>query len=444
MKNLTQNSEFDKLIREKLSNVEVPPSGHLWDKVLPVIPKYNPWGQVVTPFTKIFIGSLTFVGAVLISTISIVNNQGGMKTATPAFDEKNTEAFVEVADEIVRREETSVESIQTMIPKFSKVVTSGSQSSYTPEQLSEFHNYDLSSHELSEQTVSQAQPKAEHEINMAEMPVKIPTLAYEFTMQSTLDLPSKQNTSEFPPDYINNSELSLNLSMHPEVFYFDPSLFNPRKSKDYSIGVTLMYSTGDIFFETGIAGTHVSQINLYQNTTITNELVSQYEQVDSVQFVQVWDPVLQTYITQPVFFTSLVNIYEQQTETELQNKDDSYIYLQIPVLVGLSKSVKRFTLEAKTGFVFTSLIYTSQQNKSYSNDELQIVLAEQTLLSLNRSRQYWSFMLGVGGSFKLTNGSSLFLTPTYRYLLNPLYSGNQPSRKTPWAFGVQTGLRITF
>jgi len=444
MNNLKQNSEFDKLIREKLSNVEVPPSGHLWDKVLPVIPKYNPWGQVVTPFAKIFIGSLTFVGAVLISTISIVNNQGGMKIATPAIDEKNIEAFVEVNEEIVRREEALLESIQAMKIKSPKVVVSRSQSPYTPEQLSEYQNYDLLSHKHADETVSMTPTKVEHEINLHEVPQKISTLAYEFKMPSTIDIQSKQKTSEFPPDYINNSELSLNLSLHPEVFYFDPSLFNPRKSQDYSLGLTLMYSTGDIFFETGIAGTHVSQTNLYSNTTTTNELVSQYEQVDSVQFVQVWDPVLQTYITQPVFFTSLVNIYEQHTETELQNKEDSYIYLQIPVLVGLSKSVKRFSFEAKTGFVFTSLIYTTQQNKSYSNDELQIVLAEQTLLSLNRSRQYWSFMFGVGGSYKLTDGSSFFITPTYRYLLNPLYSGNQPSRKTPWAFGVQTGLRITF
>jgi len=246
------------------------------------------------------------------------------------------------------------------------------------------------------------------------------------------------------PEFITNAGISLNIYWQPEMYYYDKNLFSPSKSQNHSLGLSVMFSGQEFFLETGVEIEYLTKNNIYRDTKITNDLIGQYEQVDSVHFVEVWDPVSQCYITQPQYFTSLVSIYEQhvnETETE---KNDTYMYLRLPVMIGFQKPIGKLSLEAKTGFVFHSLLYTSQLNKEYSNEDIQLVYAGQTLISFERSRQYWSFVFDIGASYQLSKNTKLFVTPSYRYMLSPLFSGNEPSRKSPYAFGMKTGLRYTF
>jgi hypothetical protein len=455
MRKLMQNNEFDQLLKDKLSNVEVKPSEHLWARIAPVIPKYNPWGQIFTPFTKFFFGSLVFVGTVVITAVSVLDNQKSSNSIIPAF-ENNLQAkeLVQYQLQDFGAPELMPVIYQSQIPENNKnvyLVTADSKKFSSDEAV---HNDLLSMVENTDNSIINRTLPAHDEYspsqNKDESPIKIKSLIGTSIPVPGMILNSKPIsyasalTAAIPHDYINISELALNISFQPEQYFFDTSIFATSRAVDYSLNVTIQYITRDFFFETGISGTYVSHPNTYRNTTIVKELVDSYEQVDSVQFVDVWDPNTSSWITQPVFYTSVVNVYNENTITDIISKNDSYLYIQIPVFMGLRKDIRRFSIEAKTGFIYSSLLFTSEQDKTFSNEEANILLAEQNMISLKRNRQYWSFLLGIGGSYKLTSASEIFITPTYRYLLNPLYPGNNPSRKTPYAFGVQTGIRFIF
>ncbi len=452
MKKLMQNYEFDSLLREKLSNVEVKPSEHLWTRLAPVIPRYNPWGQIFTPFTKIFFGSLVFVGSVVITSIAVLNWNQDVSEMIPAAEKQLQ------AEEIIQNKR-SENNNQVVV----QAVKSKSEAEQTvilkdPTNLLPFTD---TSRESDETDASEIIEQV-YESDVAEVvtvinnqkeemyPVRLnPVFVYAVPAPPAV-LAGKpvsyasELAAAVPNDYVNTSELALNISLQPELYYFDTSLFATSRALDHSLNFSIQYLSRDFFFETGVSGTYVTHSNTYRNTTIVREIVDSYEQVDSVQFVDVWDPNTSTWITQPVFYTSVVNIYNDNTKTDVVIREDSYLYIQVPVFMGLRKDIRRFSVEAKTGFVFSTLLFTSEQDKTYSNEESNILYAEENIISLKRNRQYWSFMLGIGTSYKLSSTSEIFVTPTYRYLLNPLYPGNNPSRKTPYAFGLQTGIRIIF
>ncbi len=452
------HNEFDKLLRDKLSNVEMTPSNHLWDRIAPVIPKYSPWGQILTPFSKIFLGTV-FVGTILITTVSIRNSEQNQNDAINMTEaeqvseqvlidnnnfENNTVTLLETS--IVQNNNTESNN-PVQFTQSKKGVSKTETGVVESEQLQESTNTSSDAESLFAEEQQEEQQEiiitnTDNNPTLTMMPLKSGLLGYYGN--PVLSKLSQTQFNNTPPDYVNTSEISLNVGLQSELFYFDPALYTPRKTTDFSLNLTLRYTANDLFFETGITGTFLTQTNLYKNVTLTETLVSQYEQVDSVQFLDVWDPIQGAYVTQPVFFTSLVSIYETTTTEELETKDDAYMYLQIPVYIGIRKSVKRISLEAKTGFSYSSLIYTSAQNKSYYNENISLISAEQSLLSQKRNAQYWSFLFSIGGSYKINSNLEFYITPTYRYLLNPMFSGNQPSRRTPYAFGLHSGFRIIF
>jgi len=447
MKEFNQNTDFDNLLKEKLSNIEVTPSTQLWDKIAVSIPNTYPAGTIFTPFAKIFLGSVAFVSVIVVSTLIY------LYTDSELFNEpeKNETAIGRVE---VQKEQFTFHSEQINTVRFAPQIveqkenifipkTSSLQSTSEPvvnktniEQKNIISDSEstlkLSDISLSDQPI---------EVNVESIPPILGDLSY---LDPTRDLLFTEKYCKPSPEYINTANISYNLYWQPEMVFYDKSLFSPDRSEDQSIGLTVMFSTEEFFFETGLAVTFLTRNNQYNNTTITNEMIGQYEQVDSVHFVQVWDPGTQSYITQPIYFTSLIPVYEHQITENITDKTDSYVYMQIPVMIGFKKPVKRFTFEAKTGFAYNSLIFTTQQNKIYSNEDINILQASQTLISYDRMKQYWSFIFGIGATYRMTNNAHFFITPTYRYLLTPLFSGAEPSRKSPYAFGVQTGIRFSF
>lgn len=439
-----QNNEFDALLREKLSNVEIAPSEKVWDKIAPVIPKYNPWGQILTPFSKIFIGSLVFVGAVVISTLTLtkpseISVNTALLLADPVENISNTELVLSesnngtnIQPDYIQPIQSSSITIKTNVHSVSPITQTQTETESEPEEVIADLNVSVFANEPI--VYQEEYPLALMDNISADLSTNL----------QNVELPQLIKTFPITPNYLNDNELSLNLSLHPEVSYFDKNLFANSTTNDFSINASIRYSTGDFFFETGISGTRVQQKNTYNNTTTTREVVDEYEVVDSVHFETVWDPELNQYVTVPIFYTSVITIYEYNTVTETQTLDDTYLYLQIPILIGLQKNFKKFTIEAKSGLTFSSLLFTSAKNNTYSNEDINIVLAEETLISPSRNQQYWSFIVGFGGSYHITDHIDLFVVPTYRYLLTPIYTGNYPSRKTPYAFGLQSGLRYIF
>jgi len=448
------NNEFDKLLKEKLSNVVVKPSEHLWSRIVTGIPRYSPWGQIFTPFVKIFLGSLVFVGAVVITTVSVLDNQKSSNAIMPAYESTlrgnqithgqsfNIDIFelMPVINQSTIIEKTETTQLSPIDPEMLSFAIVREDNLIVDKKA----NNAVLAHKTSSVV------ELDFSQNLDEFPVKIKSIVGASLPVSEMRLNknpisySSALSAAIPHEYINTSELALNISYQPELYFFDSMIFEHSYALDHSLNLSIQYFTRDFFIEMGVSGTYVSHANTYQNTVEVRELVDSYEQVDSVHFVDVWDPITSEFITQPVFYTSVVNVYDENTVTDVVSKNDSYLYVQIPVFMGLRKDIRRFSIEAKTGFIFSSLLFTSEQNNIYSNEGTNILHAEQSIISLKRNRQYWSFLFGIGASYKLTSSAEMFVTPTYRYLLSPLYPGNNPSRKTPYAFGVQTGIRFIF
>jgi hypothetical protein len=168
-----------------------------------------------------------------------------------------------------------------------------------------------------------------------------------------------------------------------------------------------------------------------------------YSQYDSIgYFFKVNSFTIDEENNEPVFNTSVENVYDTVFYRQSSNTSNYYTYLEIPVYAGINVfSQKKFSVYLKTGFSYSILLDDYETAPDYENDlATWIYIVNKTPV---RNKSFWQLSAGVGLYYQFNNSLILGLEPVYQYYLKSVYE-QRYNQKSPYSFGLRTGIFYKF
>jgi len=200
-----------------------------------------------------------------------------------------------------------------------------------------------------------------------------------------------------------------------------------------SFGLEVSYKKDKWFFKTGLAYVGWEEKGDYTFDYDQNQLVYQYDYVDS------------TYINPNNgfvnYFTTENFVYDSVSSQQQDQASYKYQMLQIPLMVGYSLFERRnFSIGVLGGVGFDIRISGKQFVPAFSQDE-------STITEINNSLKYrttnnWRLMGGLEFGYIFARNWELYAEPTYQWYMKPLYSPD--NAKGIGLFNIKLGLRHLF
>lgn len=233
-------------------------------------------------------------------------------------------------------------------------------------------------------------------------------------------------------DYNRNLNLTYGAHVSMEwIFMNDPD----RTIKNaYNIDFTGIYYKNDWLIQSGVGVSLSEDDGLYQVDYMQNDSIGYYYQVNGFTI----DP--QT--GQPVYKTSIENVYDTVDYNESAKVKNSYTYLRIPVYAGIrAYQDQRFSIFLKGGLIYAIMIAKNEPGYNYQNENALNIKINNN--SGERVRSYFQASVALGAEYLISNKLSLSLEPVFNYYVQPVYI-NRYQSGSPYSLGVKTGILFKF
>lgn len=231
-------------------------------------------------------------------------------------------------------------------------------------------------------------------------------------------------------EYARRYEWALGASFMPSMIFYNP---NPN-NRAWSAGIDLWYSR--------------SRFNIYAGAGLSRfhdkgSWEIQYQSYDSVgYFMNVTsfrvDPDSPGEV---IFETQRKTVYDSVPHIVIEEKTNTYTYLDIPVGIGFTVlEMKRITITMKAGVMVSFKVHQDEPTVDYSAAGID----DFTVLRQVPARQYttWRFRGGLEASYLLTSRLSLHLEPVFEQYLQSVYvSAPGYEAGKPYLIGVNAGVR---
>ena len=217
-------------------------------------------------------------------------------------------------------------------------------------------------------------------------------------------------------------------------FYYHPEwLYNQKNSKyennRQSFGLSAGMKKRPFILETGIG---IMQEKAWQDYDVKfNQLLGTYNNLQTIQFDSIGGVVVPTY------YYSTDSVYDPKVQQELHSHLAEYTYLQLPLFLGIEKSMGRNSFTIKGGPVFNLLLKKKEDKLLYSNDQKIISIAGD---HPNRLTTSWQWYLGISYAYAITDNISFFFEPAVRGYLNTPYERKRQSTQNPIYVGIRAGI----
>lgn len=233
-------------------------------------------------------------------------------------------------------------------------------------------------------------------------------------------------------DYVTEYDLYFGVQAGPEWVFTNDPIRSVKMA--INIDASLIYKWNDQFIQGGVGMALSEDDGLFE---------ANYNQYDSVGFYyQVNGFSINPETGQPVYKTTVENVFDTVAYTESAQLNNSYTYLRIPVYYGIDAyQFKRFSLSLKTGLIYAVMIDKNEQDWSYQNDNALGVQIINNTRQRIRSNVQVSVALGL--DYLISNRLSLSLEPVANYYVRPIYTNRYQTGST-YSIGAKAGIIIKF
>jgi hypothetical protein len=232
-------------------------------------------------------------------------------------------------------------------------------------------------------------------------------------------------------DYKRNASWQVGAFFTPEVgFFTDDSIPNQRI---YTFDVTARWKKNEFFVESGLGISFSNDDGKY--AIDYEQFLGTYDDVYNVTFdtTQSGDIIAN-------YYTNEVNVYDSISKYKVDQTQNKYTYLQIPVYIGFHRQMDRFGWFIKGGPILSLMM-----NKNIPEPDAgynRIVGLDQQMAQ--RVDIHWQMAFSMGITYQLSEKVSIALEPTFRYYLNSQYERTYITTRHPYSLGLRTGLLFNF
>ncbi|MCK5838765.1 MAG: hypothetical protein KAG99_02905, partial [Bacteroidales bacterium] len=239
--------------------------------------------------------------------------------------------------------------------------------------------------------------------------------------------------TSWPYTYSRKAEFSIGLFFAPELINYQRDTEKTKKS--YYLDLLIDYHRNSFLLRSGL-GMSLSEDNgNYAIDYETYDSIGYYYNITSFSVIP-GDP------DSIVFNTGVEGVYDSIDHNTVENPENHYFYINIPLLVGYKVlEHSRFSCTLMGGPVFSILIHENEHEVSFSDPEAISINIENN--TPKRIKTNWQMMVTLGLHYKISNKMSFALEPTYRQYIKTVYNGNDQT-KAPFSWGVRGGLIIAF
>ena len=262
------------------------------------------------------------------------------------------------------------------------------------------------------------------------------------------------------PDYTTNISTSifnlslLNANSNTDMDFND--LLNNSLSPRYgvSIGNSIELSKKNILLETGYAYTVLFEKFNFYKELIDIDTSSYYKifdvsnwKVDTILFLNldsllIGDTVWMQYLDSTLITTqdsTFATDYDTITQTYNYDENNTYSYIDIPIIFGYDFSYKKFIFSVKAGIIGSFPVRTSGKSFSYLNG----FEAKNINEILNFRKIFFSTYTALGIKYRLGNHFGFYIEPFLRYPITHTYKNYTISRKY-YSYGIKFGCQFYF
>lgn len=200
-----------------------------------------------------------------------------------------------------------------------------------------------------------------------------------------------------------------------------------------SAGIDLTYEKGKWLLRTGIEYLSWDEKGIYTYNYDQNQLVYQYNYVDSTSI----DPVNGSV----TYFTSEQEVYDSVAVQKNGEAINSYKMLQIPLLAGYRFIDKGKTSLSLVGGIGVDIRLSGKQFIPVFN-ERNSTLREVSSSMKYRAGHNWRVVLGLEAKYRFAQGFELYGEPGYQWYMKPLYAPDNTAGLG--LFNMKIGIRYEF
>lgn len=429
-----ENKYLDKLFESKFAGFEAEPPAAVWNNIHQEL--HGKKGGSINPINLATIAALVLISGLLgfsiIKDVPVQSSEINHSELTSALhalavDEPATDNLSAVSPD--KGETTPTAAINQPSPAVPSAKTTSIPDSghdhETSHQLQQSNSYGLSFNEQ-----SRAAKLRTYRSLALHAGIASPNSSNIQVRDSQID-PRYSKMVQAQSSYNRKASWQMGVFFTPAVsFYPDDSISNQRS---YTFDVSAKWIKNEFFVESGLGVSFSSDDGKYE--------------IDYEQFLGSYDDVYNvTYDTTtngaivPVYHTNVVDVYDSVSRYSVDKTTNNYTYLQIPVYIGFSKNIDRFSWFVKGGPILSVLIHQNIPDPDAGYNRI-IGLDQQMATRVNTN---WQLAISAGISYSLSNKVSLALEPTFRYYLNSQYESKYISTKHPYTIGLRTGLLFNF
>jgi hypothetical protein len=281
-------------------------------------------------------------------------------------------------------------------------------------------------------------PRLSDESPMERMEIKTLGANYLFYQYHPSENISSRNEYKGLPgvpnrDYGRGNLFSFGIYVSPEMIFMNDEASTRKLQLNFDAAMN--YKPNEDFYLQGGLGIGVSQDDGRYNVD--------YEQFDSVgYYYEVNSFTIDPITGEPVFKTSIENVYDTVAYNSLSLTGNKYTYLRMSGFMGYRvHHAKNFSVFVKGGLTYSILVNSYEPNPEFTNeDALNLKITNETTKRINDN---WQASAGVAFNFRLSNSITLTGEPMFNYYLRPVYE-RRYNAKNPYSLGLRLGMLFKF
>jgi hypothetical protein len=233
-------------------------------------------------------------------------------------------------------------------------------------------------------------------------------------------------------DYGMKPEWFVGLYITPELIYHPSDEGNPKHS--YAIELNSTYQLRGFFVQGGV-GIALSNDNAACSIDYERyEFLGSYEDLIEITFDTTGGNVV------PIYHTQTVDVYDSIRHVSISQAKNRYTYLQIPLLFGMNRDMRKISWSVKAGPSISFLVHEGTPDLDLPYRDIKVINLENSLP--RRIEHFWQALFALGISYKLSNTVSLNIEPTFKYYINSAYERPYMTTRHPYSLALRAGFML--
>jgi hypothetical protein len=234
-----------------------------------------------------------------------------------------------------------------------------------------------------------------------------------------------------------SSHFTLALYAAPEITEY-ARMASTSREKSFAGGLMAGYTTPNYIFQVGVEMSYVYDLGDYMVNMETYDSVGYYHNVNGF----IVDPENPGNV---IFETQEVGVWDSVQHHSHQQTQNSYTYLQFPVMFGYkAMEYRNFSAYVKAGPSFSIMLNKNEPGLEFFQPDATVNGIDN--YSLPRLSTNVQLIVSIGLQMQVCEKLGIMAEPFYRYYLGSVYEINSTGEtlSNPYGLGLKAGVFYTF